>query len=264
MMAYDQEYKLRVVFLGLFCKQPQISSDVWLFYLLSYPQYKPCFLGSWIPLAYSILTTCRLWLIHTGKARRVLTESRWECCHLQFPCVSSPVPFHTSLALNQLKIQQPCRLKPSVYSQLGSDTSSHVSQHSFTLKAPVQRAVWPQSSWVECKHTQSPTAPFPKTTTGNLLDFTILTGCLVREQTGSEKAKRWLKEGDRKSKKSDYKWKLRKRSHLHSSTLKIPRLYLQKCCFAVPVLYCKHKFLLSSCSAQGGARVKGHLGNTDN
>lgn len=59
MMAYDQEYKLRVVFLGLFCKQPQISSDVWLFYLLSYPQYKPCFLGSWIPLAYSILTTCR-------------------------------------------------------------------------------------------------------------------------------------------------------------------------------------------------------------
>lgn len=52
----DQEYKPGGVFLGFFCKQSQISGDVWMFYLLSYPQYKPCFLASWIPLAYSILT----------------------------------------------------------------------------------------------------------------------------------------------------------------------------------------------------------------
>lgn len=42
--------------------------------------------------------TCRLWLIYRDKARSLLTESKWECCNLQF---------------------------------------------TFTLKDPVQRAVWP-------------------------------------------------------------------------------------------------------------------------
>lgn len=56
--------------------------------------------------------------------------------------------------------------------------------------------------------------------------------------------------------------KKRKKNHHDSSALKIPRLFAEKCCSAVNVMQCKHKFFLSFHSAQGGAGAKGHLGNT--
>lgn len=56
--------------------------------------------------------------------------------------------------------------------------------------------------------------------------------------------------------------KKRKKKHHDSSALKIPRLFAEKCCSAVNVMQCKHKFFLSFHSAQGGAGAKGHLGNT--
>lgn len=94
LVPYDQEYKLGGVFLELFCKQPHISSDVWLFYLLSYPQYKPCFSASWIPLTYSILTV-QVMANSYRQSKRVLTD-QVGMLPSTTPLCEESCPFHTS------------------------------------------------------------------------------------------------------------------------------------------------------------------------
>lgn len=117
-----------------------------------------------------------------------------------------------------------------------------------------------QSSCAGCKHTQSQTAS-PKSYNGEPTRLHHHYRLPSERRNWLWESKMMTERGRGKRKKSDYKWKIRKKSPLHSSTVKIPRLHVEKCSFAVPVLYCKQKFLLSSWPAKGGARVKGHLGN---
>lgn len=199
-MPYDQEYKLEGVFLVLFCKQPQISSDVWLFHLLSYPQYKPRFLASWIPLAYSILTMQVMANLHR-QSKQGAKREQVGMLPSTIPLCEQPCPLshlsHFSALTNQLKDTAALQAEALWVLLAGI---RHLQSCFPTLKAPVQRAVWPPEQLCRMQAHPKPNRALPKSyywePTGLHHNYRLP----VREETGSEKAKRWLKEGDRKRK----------------------------------------------------------------
>lgn len=169
---------------------------MWLFYLLSYPKYKPCFLASWIPLAYSMLTMQVMANLHR--------QSKQGANREQVGMLPSTIPL----------CEQPSPLSHLSHFKSASDTAAlqaeafcvltagirHLQSCFPTLKAPVQRAVLPPEQLCRTQAHPKSNRALPKS------DYREPTGLHhhyrlpMREETGSEKAKRWLKERDRKRK----------------------------------------------------------------
>lgn len=181
----------------------------WMFYLLPYSQFKHCFLDNWIPSAYSILTMQVMTNLHgqskKGGNRRAggdaaLYESPLWAVLSPFTPIPAALLSHFKLSLRysslagwSLMCIHSCDQTPSV-AFLNTRSSWRLQSRG---KFGLHSICW------DCKRTESLTMPFQKATTGKLLGFIVITGCPVREETGSEKAKRWQKEGERKRKKFD-------------------------------------------------------------
>lgn len=206
-----------------------------MFYLLPYSPCKHFFLDNWIPSACSIFAMQFLAILY-GQRRKGSNRRAGEDTALhEFPLwvvLSSftPIPAallshfksslrYSSLAGSSLTCINSCDQTPPVIFLNTCSSSMLQSRAQFGLHS---------MCW-EGKHTQSPTVHYQKATTGNLLGFISITGCPVREEISSEKAKKWQKERGRER-------SLRKINHLHSRTLKIPRLFVEKYCTAANVV----------------------------